>query len=143
MPALRQSSARHLRGAPVSIDLAKAEILIEQFMETATYRGWTLHALSIMHNHMHLVVGAPSEVGKHKLLQDFKSYGSRRLNLVFGRPSCGTWWTEGGSCRPLEELPRAIYYVCYRQPNPLLVWSRDGGRIRVEESKVGNRFVDY
>jgi hypothetical protein len=84
-----------------------------------------LSAVSVMFNHMHLVVEAPAEVGKSELLRDFKSYASHRLNRVFGRPTSGTWWSESGSCRPLRHVPAAIFYTCHRQPNPLVVWSRD------------------
>jgi REP element-mobilizing transposase RayT len=130
-----------MNGPPVSVNLAQAEHLLEQFLETADHRGWILHAVSIMFNHVHWVVEAPPEVGKKKLLGDFKSYGSRRLTRVAGRPASDTWWTHRGSCRRVRHLAAAVFYTCHRQPMPLVVWSRERGRIPPAESDPRNRFT--
>src|SRR5437016_1091471 len=127
MPGLQRASIEQLQGPPVTVDLPQAEQLLEQLQETAGYRGWTLHAVSIMFNHIHLVVEAPPQVGKKELLRDFKSYGARRFNRQFGPRESGTWWTDSGSCRPVRNIAAAIFYVCHRQPNPLVVWSLDRG----------------
>jgi len=140
MTGLERAARQQLKGPPVSVALPEAEELLVQFLETAAYRGWTVHAVSIMANHVHLVVEAPPEVGKSQLLRDFKSYAARRLNRAFGTPASGTWWTDGGSCRVVTQLSAAVYYVCHRQPRPLLIWSRERGRIPVEESSPENRF---
>jgi pimeloyl-ACP methyl ester carboxylesterase len=66
--------------------------------------------------------------------------GNRDLNQHFGHRESGTWWTDSGSCRPVRNLAAAIFYVCYRQPRPLLVWSRERGRIPPEESHPDNVF---
>ena len=138
MPGLHSAAIALLKGPPVAVDLPQAEQLFEQFQETAAHRGWTLHAVSIMFNHVHLVVEAPPEVGKTELLRNFKSYASRRLNRKFGPRPSGTWWTEHGSCKPVRNLAAAIFYVCHRQPKPLLVWSRERGRIPPSESHPNN-----
>jgi hypothetical protein len=96
-----------------------------------------------MFNHIHLVVEAPPEIGKQHLLRDFKSYASRRLNRVFGPRASETWWTDSGSCRPVRDAAAAIYYVCHRQPNPLVVWSRERGRIPPAESHPGNKLIGW
>jgi REP element-mobilizing transposase RayT len=138
MPGLRLAAAEQLKCAPICVDLTKAEALFEQFQETAEKRGWILHAVSIMFNHIHLVVETPPAVGKKQLLQSFKSYGSRRLNEIFGRQPSDTWWSDGGSCRIIRYLAASIFYVCHRQPNPLLIWSRERGRIPPGESHPDN-----
>lgn len=138
MPGLERAAAQQLKGPPVRVDLAQAEQLLGQFQETAQYRGWELQAVSIMYNHIHLVVMAPPEVDKPQLLRDFKSYGVRRLNQRFGRTPSGTWWSDSGSCRPVRHSPSAIFYVCHRQPEPLVVWSSERGRIPPEESNPEN-----
>jgi hypothetical protein len=94
--------------------------------------------VSLMANHLHLVVEAPPVVGKTELLRDFKSHGSRRLNRLFGSPTSGTWWTDGGSCRPIRRLSPAVFYTCHRQPSPLVLWSRERGRIPPSESDRRN-----
>src|SRR5262249_53883208 len=110
--------------------------------ETAGHRCWKLIAVSIMFNHTHLVVEASSNIDKKVLLRDFKSYGSRRLNREFGVPKSGTWWTDSGSCRPVRHVPSAVYYVCHRQPNPLIVWSIQRRRIPPSESDPNNTYSD-
>jgi REP element-mobilizing transposase RayT len=134
IPGLQRAAHQQLQGPPVALDLPQAEQLLAQLQETAAHRGWTLVAVSIMFNHMHVVVEAPAQVGKSELLRDFKSYAARRLNRLFGPRASGTWWTDGGSCRPIRHLPAAVFYVCHRQPKPLVVWSRDRGRIPPSES---------
>lgn len=37
------------------------------------------------------------------LLRDFKSYASRCLNRLSGKPASGTWWTEQGSKRKVKD----------------------------------------
>jgi REP element-mobilizing transposase RayT len=140
LPGLRQAAKEQLREPPVAVELLHAEQLLVQFQETSTYRGWNLLAVSVMHNHSHVVVETPSSVGKKEILRDFKSYGSRRLNRLFGKRISGSWWTHGGSCRPIRDLPPAIHYVCHRQPNPLLVWSLERGRIPPTDSHPDNKF---
>src|SRR5262249_23987483 len=112
--------------------------LLVQFQETAVRRGWTLHAVSILFNHVHLVIEAPPEIGKTRLLRDFKSYGSGRLNKRFGPRPSGTWCTESGSCRVVRHRGGATFYACHVQPNPLVVWSRERGRIPPSESHPDN-----
>jgi REP element-mobilizing transposase RayT len=138
MPGLHRAALDQLKGATVAVDLAQAEQLLAQFQETAAHRRWTLRAVSVMFNHIHLVVEASPEVGKSELLRDFKSYASRRLNHEFGRRVSGTWWSDSGSCKPVRHLAAAIFYVCHRQPHPLLVWSRERGRILPSESHPNN-----
>jgi REP element-mobilizing transposase RayT len=140
IPGLERAGAEQLKGPRVVVNLAHAEALLEQFQETARVRGWDLLAVSIMYNHVHFVVAAPSEVDKSQLLRDFKSYGARRLNQHFGRRPSGTWWSDGGSCRPVRHLESAIFYVCHRQPKPLVVWNKERGRISSEESDPANEF---
>ena len=118
MPGLEAASAQLAKGPVVLFDASQALAVLEQFQETSNYRGWYLHAASVMANHVHLVVTAPTDVDREDLLRDFKSYASRRLNRQWGKPSGGTWWTVSGSCRPLRggNLQRPIRYVL-RQSN--------------------------
>jgi REP element-mobilizing transposase RayT len=140
IPGLQKAALAQLKGPPVSLNPAQAEELLDQFLETATYRDWTPHAVSIMSNHVHLIIEAPTAVGKTPLLRDLKGYGSRRLNRQFGERESGIWWSDGGSARVVRNLASAIHYVCHRQPLPLVVWSRERGRIPVEEPHPANKF---
>jgi len=125
LPGLHRASAALLKGKPVLIGVEHAQLLLAQFRETATYRGWTLLAVAILPNHIHLVVQTPDEANVTKVLGDFKAYGSRRLTAHFGKPLSGTWWTYDGSKRLLSDdraLAAAIHYVLYKQGSPLVTW---------------------
>src|SRR5262245_8817272 len=132
VPGLRWAAEVQMKGPPILLDQEKAEVLLAQFQETAEYRGRVLRAVSIMYNHVHLVVQVADDPDPDRMLADFKAYGSRALNRRFGKPPSDTWWTNKGSKRKLKDelaLTAAIHYVLYRQPNPLVVWSPETGRI--------------
>lgn len=101
IPGLKDASRVLMKGDPILLNTEQAEIVLAQFQETAVYRGWQLHAGSVMANHFHLVVTAPSNVLTDNLLRDFKSYASRALNERWPKPQGGTWWTASGSRRRL------------------------------------------
>jgi REP element-mobilizing transposase RayT len=128
-----ERSARSLMTAPaVYLDRSKAEALLDQFLETAGHRDWDLFGVAVMFNHFHLVVEVPGDPKPDKVLADFKAYGTRRLNQRFGRVPSETWWTEKGSKRKLKDeraIEAAINYVLYKQPHPLVVWSKHLGRM--------------
>ncbi len=130
IPALEAAARAQMRGPPISLQIPHAELLLTQFQETAGHRGWAVRAVSIMSNHFHIVVGVPGDPSPSKILGDFKSWGTRRLGIAFGKPLSETWWTERGSKRKLPDesaVLRAVRYVLYDQPNPLLTWSPETG----------------
>ena len=124
LPGLHAFAQASLRSKPVLLDRKHAEALLVQFQETARYRGWTLLAIAIMTNHVHLVVAVSGDPEPEKLLQSFKAYGSRVLNQKFGCVPSETWWTASGSTRKLPDgqaVKAAVQYV-RKQRNALLVW---------------------
>jgi REP element-mobilizing transposase RayT len=136
---LLKSAQERMKGQPINIESIHAEILLTQFRETCHYRGWNLMAASIMHNHVHLVIGVNGDPKPTVILQSLKSYGSRALNRHFGKPASETWWTSGGSTRILKRrfsIPAALYYVARKQPNPLLVFLADVWKGVVEQYEV-------
>lgn len=132
VPGLQRSAVRLMKGAPIYLSLPQAEHVLSQFQETAAFRGWTLVACSIMANHYHLIVLVPDEEDPSRVLADFKAYASRVLNREYGKPASGTWWTSKGSTRKLKDtsaVRNATLYVIKRQPNPLVVWCVEQGRL--------------
>jgi REP element-mobilizing transposase RayT len=132
LPGLVRSAQLLMTGPPIYFQLRYAEIVLAQFQETAAHRDWVLHAAAIMANHFHLVVQVPGDPRPKKILADFKAYGSLALNREFGQPESETWWTTRGSKRKLDgarAVESAIAYVLYRQRFPLVVWSREQGRL--------------
>ena len=128
-PALRELAKQRLAGPPVFVILEQANVLKDQFEETARFRQWSILAVAIMPNHIHLVVGVPGDPEPDVLLRDFKAYGSRALNRRHSRPASGTWWTEGGSRRKVKDqahLDAVIAYVL-RQQGALLIQPGERG----------------
>ena len=120
---LRKYTASQLKGEPVLLNLEHAKVLLEQFHETALYRHWKLYGAAIMPNHIHVLLETSDDTEPEKAAGDLKSYGSRRLNAAFGKPTSGTWWTSGCSIRrkTIDSLPTIIRYI-KKQHNALLVW---------------------
>ena len=124
LPALRRHARAAMKGEPVFLRRAQAEVVWVQFQETAAYRHWQLLAAAVMTNHFHLVVGTPGDPDPATMLRDFKSYASRALSRRWKRPESGTWWTESGSRRKLphrQVVLQAIHYVKH-QLHPLVLW---------------------
>jgi REP element-mobilizing transposase RayT len=122
---VRQRALDNLVGTPVWLNADQAGIILEQFRRTAAYRGWSLLAVAVLANHIHLVVGVSGDPDPAKLLHDFKSYATRALKDRGHIPSGGRWWTESGSRRKLPDeraVAAAIAYVL-RQHGALIVWS--------------------
>ena len=127
MRGLQIMARKKMKGPPVYLAVELAKPLFDQFRETAAVRQWELLAVAIMANHVHLLVGVPGDPDPHTLLRDFKSYGSRCLNKLVGKPASGTWWTEGGSTRKKdsnEAIAAAKEYVM-KQKAPLVTWNAD------------------
>ncbi|MBU6294684.1 MAG: transposase [Planctomycetes bacterium] len=125
MRELENAARGAMRGNPVWLTQSMADAAAQQFVETGRFRGWTLLALAVMANHVHVVVGVMGDPDPAHLLRDFKSYGSRTLNRKFGVPESGTWWTTGGSKRILPDenaVSAAVSYVL-RQEHPLVLWN--------------------
>jgi REP element-mobilizing transposase RayT len=131
IPGLERASSALLKGPPIHLAAAQAEVLLAQFQETAAVRGWEFRAVAIMFNHFHIVITVPGDPAPSKILGDFKSWSTRTLSKHFGEPPSKTWWTERGSKRKLPDeraIAAAIRYVLFDQPNPLLTWSPATGR---------------
>jgi len=124
MSGLNAAARAALRGPVVFLDEEQAQCLVRQFQETANTRGWRLSAAAVMRNHVHLVIVADDGIEPTTMLRDFQSYGSRKLNLRWPRPTSGTWWTESGSRRrmPDEHAIRAAVRYVENQKSPLAIW---------------------
>jgi REP element-mobilizing transposase RayT len=89
-------------------------------LETVSFRKWCLHACHIRTTHVHLIVSATES--PEKVLNTFKSYGTRRLRehqLVDPEHSV---WSRHGSTKYIwqeADLPPVIEYVVMRQGAPL------------------------
>ncbi len=120
-PALQQFSERRMSQNAVFLTPADAVLVADQFAETARFRGWSIPALAIMRNHIHLVVGVSGDPDPEVLLRDFKSYASRKLNSQ--RSGQQNWWTRSGSTRKLKDRLAVLGAIRYTrdQEYPLVV----------------------
>lgn len=124
LPRLESWVRSQMKGAPITLELAEAQAMIEQFQETAQIRKWNLEAASVMDNHTHLVVGGRNS-DPSSILGTFKSWATRAVKKTRELPPNGTFWTAKGSKRRLTDkkaLHDAVIYVVKKQPNPLVIW---------------------
>lgn len=130
MPGLERESRARMLGEPTYLTESQARMVVEQFQETARFRKWELIAAAVMFNHFHILVGVEGDPDPGKLLGDFKSWASRRLNEHFGTRDPGHWWTSCGSKRKVCDTAGVIAvarYILFRQSDPLVTWSRKLG----------------
>lgn len=136
-PGLRRFASESRKLAPTFLNSEQAIALLEQFQETARFRRWLLLAVAVMPAHIHVVAGVTGDPSPDKILGDFKAYGSRQLSLLANereqteKQHKKSWWATGGSTRKVAgeaSLRNVVEYVS-KQPNPLLVWTREDGVI--------------
>ena len=87
------------------------EVAIREHCE---FRGWQLHAVNARSNHVHVVVTA--DAAPEQVMNQFKAWGSRRLNELGGKRE--RWWTKHGSTKWINDeayLGNAVTYVMERQ----------------------------
>jgi REP element-mobilizing transposase RayT len=126
-----------LRHVPVQLGAHQRLIVHQTIREVCTHRGWCLHAVNVRTNHAHVVVTANRKGGR--ILNDFKSYATRRMKevnqlptacqVVLNKSQAGDIgvkaeykvWTRGGSARLIdteESFHQAIDYTANEQgPN--------------------------
>ena len=110
-----------LKTPPVRLDAAQRACVERTLREVAAHRRWTLHALNVLSNHVHLVVETleePAKAKPEKIMADFKSYATRRLREAALISEVITLWEHHGSTRYLkteEAVQRASYYVLHCQ----------------------------
>jgi REP element-mobilizing transposase RayT len=128
MPGLEESARAAMKGPPIILTQEQADAVVDQFIETARFRGWTILAGAVIRNHVHLVLGVPGDPSPEKLLGDLKAWGTRRLDKGWGKRASETWWADAGSKRKLpneQSILGAVAYV-WRQPGALRVWVAAG-----------------
>ena len=92
----------------------------EAIRETSNIRKWTVIALNVRTNHVHVVVNAP--VDPERVLNAFKANATRKLREVKLWPHSFSPWVRKGSKRRLwneKSVARAIDYVLYGQGDEL------------------------
>jgi REP element-mobilizing transposase RayT len=112
---------RMLKSEPVVLDAARRASVESAIRDTCLYRKWTLHALNVRTNHVHVVVSIATK--KPELaLGAFKANGTRQMKQDGCWPIEHSPWVDKGSYRYLwneRSLERAIDYVINGQGDEL------------------------
>jgi REP element-mobilizing transposase RayT len=109
-----------LADEPYALDGPRRQVTLAALCAVARKKGWTLHAAHVRSNHVHLIVtavGAPERV-----LNDFKTAASRRLNQAFPAERDRRRWTRHGSTRYLwteQAVAEKVHYVLDGQGEPM------------------------
>ncbi|MGD2110513.1 MAG: alanine--tRNA ligase-related protein, partial [Phycisphaerae bacterium] len=95
-----------LRHDPVVLDSRRRSVVDTTIREVAEFRGWTIHALNVRTNHVHVVVTADDV--PERVMNDFKSYATRRMVERGVFPGSTKAWTRHGSTRYLWTEAAAV-----------------------------------
>ena len=95
----REDAARdRMSEDPVELTIEQRKEVERAIRELAARYGWTIHAIAVQRDHIHVVITAMRE--GEKLRDALKAVATRALNAKFGKR---TWWAEKGSARYLWE----------------------------------------
>jgi len=113
-PSRRQSDTQRLKHPPVTLSDAARRVVEQAIREHCRLRGWSLLAVNVRGNHVHVVVVCPAEVPPERALGQFKAWATRRLRQARLVDARARVWTHHGSTRWINDtrsLNRAISYV--------------------------------
>ena len=108
--SLRREARSLMTQEPVFLDETQRAIVDRTIREVIAFRMWTLHALNVRTNHIHIVLTAARD--PETVMEQLKAWCSRRLNEHVGRKQ--KWWTEHGSTKWINDdtyFANAVRYV--------------------------------
>ena len=118
-----------LKHEPITLDADQRRCVRDTVQEVCRHRGWRLDACNVRTNHVHIVVCAQDT--PEKILNDFKSYATRRLIEGGLIDHDKTVWTRHGSTRYLKEdasVHAACRYVFEEQGGDPVAVATDNGQ---------------
>ncbi|MFN3167987.1 MAG: class I tRNA ligase family protein [Phycisphaeraceae bacterium] len=133
-PYLVENEARQafeqeqLKHPPVVLEHAARICVRDTIQEVCRHRGWKLAACHVRTNHVHAVVSADAK--PERVMNDFKSYATRRLNEAGLHEPGDKTWTRHGSTRYLNDesaFDAARKYVLEEQGEDLGSTAIDNG----------------
>jgi REP element-mobilizing transposase RayT len=120
----RASRERELMDQPPYLLNASVRgAVLNAIQEVCSHRQWSLLAVHVRTNHVHAIVEA--EARPEKVMNDFKSYASRRLNRTSADGRDRKRWARHGSTRWLwnrDDVGAAVRYVVEEQGEPMAVF---------------------
>jgi REP element-mobilizing transposase RayT len=125
-PARVAAERERMDQPPYHLDPKRRDVVLEAIQDVCSHRGWSLLAAHVRSNHVHTVV--ESEDAPERVMNDFKSYSSRRLNQA-GLDEVGRKrWARHGSTRWLwkpQQVSAAISYVMSEQGSTMSVFEEE------------------
>jgi REP element-mobilizing transposase RayT len=117
------SNARGWQQPPYSLDGDSRAAVLSALRRHCALRGWNLLAAHVRTNHVHVIVEA--DVRPEKIMNEFKSYASRELNLLERDGADRRRWARHGSTRWLwkdRDVQEALRYVVEEQGEPMALF---------------------
>jgi REP element-mobilizing transposase RayT len=122
-PVCEEQARRQMAESAITLSAEQRAVVETTIRDHCRIRGWTLHAVNVRSNHVHVVVTA--DRAPEEVMNPFKAWCSRKLsdqvglaNPVARNAGRRRWWTEHGSTKWIndeEYLQEAIDYVFDRQ----------------------------
>jgi REP element-mobilizing transposase RayT len=112
----RRSARQRLRHSPVTLATVQREAVSQAIREVCDRREWTLHAVNVRSNHVHVVVSAPQR--PEDVMLAFKAWSTRQLRRLGLRDEQTRVWSRHGSTRYIwkpGQLAEACRYVVESQ----------------------------
>lgn len=109
---LYEANRSRLTDYPVTLTLTERNIVEKAIRDHCDIRMWSLHALNVRSNHVHLVVTAPQS--PEEVMVQFKAWASRKLNESMQGGVARKWWTQHGSTKWINDhsyFENAVRYV--------------------------------
>jgi len=121
---IRANAERQKMDQPLFLlDAEGRAAVLDTLHEVCASRGWTLFAAHVRANHVHAVVEAG--VLPEFVMNTFKAYASRRLNVASRCEIARKRWSRHGSTRWLwneQDVRAALQYVVEEQGEPMAVF---------------------
>ena len=96
-PRRRSARKRQVRFSPCRLGREARETACRSIVDHCRMRGWTLHAVNVRSDHVHVVVSC--DVAPKTAMNQLKAWATRRLRESGFRERQEPVWTEGGSRR--------------------------------------------
>jgi REP element-mobilizing transposase RayT len=120
----REQQARSRMAEPAIVLTREQRLIVAQTIrDHCRLRNWSLHAINVRTNHIHVVVTADRD--PDEVVNQFKAWCSRRLSDAAGlttrvaaKAGRRRWFTEGGDKEVINDvryLHNAVEYVQNRQ----------------------------
>lgn len=111
-----EAERAQLKGEPLAFSAPQREVVASAIRGVVEHRQWTLHAMNVRSNHVHVAVSSHTE--PEPIMESFKRWATRRLRERGLLPSSGEVWARHGSSRWIwneESLASVIEYVHFGQ----------------------------